>query len=75
MDSWLEDFGFFSDEDADAAEFYLAVEAVANPISTIANDLQTAFRRWVNKLAVGTRDRPLEGLFTPGGKVLCFNYT
>ena len=75
VDSWLEDFGFFSDEDAGAAEFYLAVEAAANPISTIANDLQTAFRRWVNKLAVGTRDRPLEGLFTPGGKVLCFNYT
>ena len=75
VDMWLDDFGFYEDEDAGAAEFYMAVEAAVNPISNLVNDLHPAFRRWVNSLEVGTDDRPLVDLIHPGGKVLDFNYT
>lgn len=34
VDMWLDDFGFY-DEDAGAAEFYMAVEAAANPLTDI----------------------------------------
>ena len=75
IDMWLDDFGFYDDEDVGAAEFYMAVETAANPIINLVDKLPTAFRRWVNSLEVGTNDRPLAGLIHPDGKVLDFNYT
>ncbi|MBR0396757.1 MAG: bacteriophage abortive infection AbiH family protein [Eubacterium sp.] len=75
IDMWLNDFGFYDDEDAGAAEFYMAVEAAANPIINLVNELQPAFRRWVNSLEIGTDDRPLSDLISSDGKVLDFNYT
>ena len=75
VDMWLDDFGFYDDEDAGAAEFYMAVEAAANPIINLVNELQPAFRRWVNRLEVGTDDRPLADLICSDGRVLDFNYT
>lgn len=75
VDMWLDDYGFYDDEDAGAAEFYMAVEAAANPIINLVNELQPAFRRWVNRLEVGTSDRPLADLIRSDGKVLDFNYT
>lgn len=74
VDMWLDDFGFY-DEDAGAAEFYMAVEAAANPIIDLVNELHPAFRRWINGLEVGTNDRPLANLICADGKVLDFNYT
>lgn len=74
VDMWLDDFGYYDDE-AGAAEFYMAVEAAAAPIAVIADKLQPAYRRWVEKLCVGTDDRPLKTLIRSDGKVLCFNYT
>lgn len=74
VDMWLDDFGYF-DEDAGAAEFYMAVEAAADPAITITNDLRPSFRKWVSKLDVGTDDKPLEGLICPEGQALNFNYT
>lgn len=74
VDMWLDDFGAY-DEDAGAAEFYMAVEAAASPIINIVNDLQPAFRRWVSTLNIGTDDRPLEKLISFKGRVLNFNYT
>lgn len=74
VDTWLEMSGFYDDEDS-AANFYMAVEDAANPIATIANDLPPAFRRWVNKLKIGTDDRPLKAVINPHGKALSFNYT
>ena len=73
IDSWLNDFNAY-DEDAQVADYYLAIEAAANPMTTISSELPRRFRRWVESLAVGTDDRPLKGIFR-NGKVLCFNYT
>lgn len=75
VDMWLDNFGFYDDEDGGAAEFYMAVEAAATPISNLVNSLQPTFRRWIERLEVGTDDRPLSGLIHPQGKVLDFNYT
>ncbi len=74
VDMWLESMGFYDDEDS-AANFYAAVDAAATPIEAIATDLPPAFRRWVNRLKLGTNDRPLEALINPRGKALSFNYT
>ena len=74
IDMWLDDFGFF-DEDSGVAEYYMTVEAAANPIITVTNKLQSAFRKWVKSLKVGTVDKPLVRLIHPNGKAISFNYT
>lgn len=73
VDNWLDMFEAY-DEDAGAAEFFLAAEAAANPILTVVNELPRRFRMWVETLSIGTADRPLRNMFR-NGKVLCFNYT
>ena len=62
------------DEDAGAAEYYLAVEMAADPIVTVAQELQQYFRRWIETLSVGTSERPLKSIFR-NAYTLCFNYT
>lgn len=74
VDMWLDDFGFY-DEDSGAAEYYMAIEAAANPIISIVHDLQPAFRRWISRLNIGTDDRPLNKLISPKGRAISFNYT
>lgn len=73
VDMWLDNFGVY-DEDSGAAEFFMAIEAAATPIYTVANELPRRFGKWVNTLTVGTADRPLKNMFV-NGKVLNFNYT
>ena len=73
VDNWLDWMDAY-DEDAGAAEYYMAVEAAATPIQIIAQELPRRFRMWLESLSVGTEDRPLKELFRKG-KVLCFNYT
>lgn len=73
VDSYLDIFEAY-DEDASAAEFFLAAEAAANPILTVVSELPRRFRMWVETLSIGTADRPLRNMFR-NGKVLCFNYT
>ena len=73
IDIWLDNFGVY-DEDSGTAEYYMAVEAAATPIITIAEELPYRFRKWVNTLTIGTADRPLSNMFV-NGKVLNFNYT
>lgn len=75
VDMWLDDFGYYDEEDGGAAEFYMAVEAAVSPIANLVNSLQPTFRRWIDHLEVGTDDRPLIDLIHPEGKVLDFNYT
>jgi len=69
----LELSGFF-DENAGAAEYYMALEMAADPMRSITEDLEQKFRAWVEKLKIGTYDRPLKGLMRDD-KLLCFNYT
>lgn len=73
VDDWLDWMDAYA-EDAGAAEFYMAIEAAATPIQIVAQELPRRFRMWVKSLSIGTKDRPLKGLFRKG-KVLCFNYT
>lgn len=69
----LDATGFFKD-DSGAAEYYMALEMAAEPMRFITKDLETRFRMWIEKLEIGTNDRPLKTLFQDD-KVLCFNYT
>ena len=62
------------DEDAGAAEYYMAAEMAAYPIMEVARELPGRFREWVDRLEIGTEDRPLKNLFSDE-RVLCFNYT
>ena len=73
VDFWLENFEAY-DVDDGLAEFYMAIEGMANPILTVVRELPRRFRMWVESLKIGTADRPLKCLFRDG-KVLCFNYT
>jgi len=73
IDNYLDLYDVY-DGDSGAAECYMAAEAAANPIVTVASELPQRFRMWVNSLSIGTDDRPLQSLFRKG-KVLCFNYT
>lgn len=68
------DYTGFFDDDSGAAEYYMALEKAAEPMQTITEDLEKWFRIWVEKLEIGTNDRPLKTIFHDD-RVLCFNYT
>ena len=59
------------DEDAGAAEYYMAQEMAAEPMRMITEELDKRFRSWIEKLEIGTQDRPLKALIHDD-KVLCF---
>lgn len=73
MHMWLENFDAY-DEDASAADYFLAIDAATNPMNTLCTELPRRFRMWVECLKIGTDDRPLKSMFR-NGKVLNFNYT
>lgn len=74
VDNWLDTMNAY-DEDASAADIFASAEYAANPILTITEELPQRFRMWVEKLSLGTNDRPLKNFFPKNSKVLCFNYT
>jgi hypothetical protein len=76
IDNWLDIMGAY-EEDAGAAEFYMAEETATQIVSDIVDDLQQYFYNWVSKLSIETDDRPLRGMFEKIGdsKFLNFNYT
>lgn len=75
MDDWLDIYDAYNPESGEA-NFTMAAESAAEPLSIIANDLPKVFRKWVNTLSIGTDCRPLKSLFLDGkGLVLSFNYT
>lgn len=51
-----------------------AAEMAAYLIMEVARELPVRFREWVDRLEIGTEDRPLKNLFSDE-RVLCFNYT
>ena len=73
IDMWLDDFGAY-EPDAQAADFYAAMDTATMPAQEIMDDLPRRFRRWIESLTCETDQRPLAGLIL-NGKVLCFNYT
>lgn len=74
LDMWLDEFDFYED-DAGVAEFAMSVETAVDPVACIARELPIAFRKWVDKLEIGTDDKPLEKVICSKGKALSFNYT
>ena len=73
VDMFLGDMDAY-DENASAADFFVAAEMAVEPIVSIATDLRKKFRKWVYGLATNTKGRPLANVITKG-KVLNFNYT
>lgn len=69
----LDNSGFY-EEDSGVAEYYITLDAVTAPMRNLIGDLEEQFRMWIEKLEIGTNDRPLKKLFHDD-KVLCFNYT
>lgn len=73
IDMMLDDYGAY-DPDAQAADFYAAVDSITTPAVSITDGIERRFRKWIDSLDCDTNSRPLQGLFIQG-KVLCFNYT
>lgn len=74
VDMWLDDFNAY-DPDAQAADFFVAVDAATGPAQTITQDLPRRFRMWVESLKVpDIAYRPLNGVIR-NSKTLNFNYT
>lgn len=70
---WLDNYGAYS-PDAQAADFFAAVETAIAPTFEIPRRLNKRFKKWVKTLMVDGKDRPFE-MFYGDYKVLCFNYT
>lgn len=74
VDMWLDDFNAY-DPDAQAADFFAAIDTATGPAQTITNDLPRRFRMWVESLKVPDMDyRPLNKVIY-NSKTLNFNYT
>ena len=73
LDMWLEAFGAY-DPDAQAADFFAAVETAIGPTFTIPHELKPKFKKWVKNLKVESDDRPFS-MFCGDYRVLSFNYT
>ena len=73
IDSQLDDMGAY-DEDASAADFFMAAETAAMPAAGIAEELERRFPAWIRTLKPNTADRPLANIIK-SGKFLDFNYT
>lgn len=73
LDNFLDTMGAYED-DASAADFFVAAEMAAEPARVIAVDLMERFAKWIRSLEVPTKDLPLAGIIG-AGKVLNFNYT
>ena len=70
---WLDNYGAY-DPDAQAADFFAAVETAIAPTFEIPRELNKRFKKWIKTLTVGNKDRPF-AMLHGDYKVLCFNYT
>lgn len=74
VDMWLDDFDAY-DTNAQAADFFAAVDVATGPAQTITQDLPRRFRMWVESLKVpDITYRPLNRVIR-NSKTLNFNYT
>lgn len=73
IDMWLDDFGAY-DPDAQAADFFAAVETAISPAFEIPHELKRRLSLWVKTLSVDSESKPFS-MFHGDYRVLCFNYT
>lgn len=73
IDMWLDNYGAY-DPEAQAADFFAAVETAIAPCFEIPRELKKRFKSWVKTLTVNGDSRPFV-MFHGDYKVLNFNYT
>lgn len=73
IDMCLDDFGAY-DPDAQAADYFAAIETAIAPTFNIPSELNQKFKKWVKTLTVDGKSRPFK-MLQGSYKVLCFNYT
>ena len=73
LDMWLDLFDAY-DPDAQAADFFAAIETAISPTFDIPNELNQRFTKWLKTLKVESDDRPFS-MLKGNYKVLSFNYT
>lgn len=74
VDMWLDNFDAYN-PDAQAADFFIAIDAATGPAQTITHDLPRRFRMWVESLKMPDISyRPLSRIIC-NSKTLNFNYT
>lgn len=72
MDTWLDDFDAY-DPDAQAADYFAAIETAMGPADTIINELPKRFRKWIERVSIGTYGSKLN--INVKADYLNFNYT
>lgn len=73
VDMWLDNFNAY-DEDAQAADFFAAIDIATSPATEIVQTLPIRFRKWVETLKP-TKEPLWIDVFKPESKYLNFNYT
>lgn len=73
IDMWLHDFGAY-DPDAQAADYFAAIETAISPAFVIPEELNRRLKKWVKTLTVDCSKKPFS-MLQGDYKVLCFNYT
>lgn len=73
IDMWLNDYGAY-DPDAQAADYFAAIETAISPTFDIPRELNQRLKKWVKTLTVDCNKRPFK-MLQGDYKVLCFNYT
>jgi hypothetical protein len=73
LDMWLDEFGAY-DPNAQAADFFAAVETAIAPTFNIPRELNTRLKKWVKTLKIESENRPFH-MFQGDYRVLSFNYT
>lgn len=74
VDMWLDDFDTY-DPDAQAADYYIAVDSAMSPIEILTDELPKRFRRWLVSLTVDPSRKSFSDLVSPLATYLNFNYT
>lgn len=72
MDMWLDDFDAYNPE-AQAADYFAAIDTAMGPANTIMNDLPKRFRKWIEKVEITDHSKPVK--LNPKAEFLNFNYT
>ncbi|MHC1714429.1 MAG: AbiH family protein [Acidaminococcaceae bacterium] len=74
LDEWMDTYNAY-DQDAQVADFNLAVKSAIGPTQVIMDELPKRFRKWINTLAPNMDNKPLEKLINQRERYINFNYT
>lgn len=72
MDMWLDNFDAY-DPDAQAADYFAAIDTAMGPANTIMNELPKRFRKWIEKVEITNHSKSVK--LNTRAEFLNFNYT